>query len=163
MIGRTCDNFHFKEVGPVGKQQSLVYSLDQQTSIPLRVAAFSGPEQLKNHVPNWVWEAKTLDVVSGRHIVRSSTYSSFGVRKTEAGHWVSDLKMCRMIEVNEVTFDKPIEHAAFWPIFQPGVQVMDSIAKRRTEVPGKAPATRKQQRLACRSALFRMGALGSPQ
>jgi hypothetical protein len=146
VIGRACGSFHFRDVGPVGKQQSLVYSLDHETSVPLRVAAFRGPEQLKNRVPNWVWEAKTLDVVSGRHIARSSTYSSFGVRKTEAGHWVSDLTMCRLIEVNEVTFDKPIEHAAFWPIFEPGVQVMDSIAKRRTEVPGKAPATPESAR-----------------
>ena len=128
VIGRTCDNFHFKEVGPVGKQQSLVYSLDRETSIPLRIAAFSGPEQLESHVPNWVWEAKTLDLVSGRHVARSSTYSSFGVKKTDAGHWVSEPMMSRTIEVNEVTFDSPIAHAAFWPTFQSGAEVMDSIA-----------------------------------
>ncbi len=138
VIGRTCEDFHFKEVGPPGMQQSLVYSLDEETSVPLKIAAFSGPSQLRDQVPNWVWEATTLDKVSGRRFARSSTYASFRVTKAAAGHWDSKPDLSRTIQVTEVSFDTSIPHAAFWPTFQSGLHVLDSIAKRQYDTPGGA-------------------------
>jgi hypothetical protein len=136
VMERSCENFHFKGVGPAGRQQSLVYSLDEETSVPLKIAAFSGPEQLRDQTPNWVWEATTLDPVSGRHFARSSKYASFRVRKDETGLWVAKPDLSQTIHVKEIAFDNPIPHADFWPAFQPGVRVFDSIAKRSYEEPG---------------------------
>jgi len=142
VIGRICENFHFREVGLPGMQQSLVYSLDEQTSLPLKVAAFSSPVQVRDKMPSWVWEATTLDRVSGRHFALSSKYASFRVRKTAAGDWDSKPDLSSTIQVTEISFDTPIPHTAFWPDFQPGVRVLDSIAKRKYEIPGARPSTR---------------------
>jgi hypothetical protein len=130
VMGRTCENFHFKEVGPPGAQQSLVYSLDHATSVPLRVAAYSGPEQLRDRAPNWVWEASSLDNVADRHFARSSTDASFQVTKSGTGPWISKPDVSHTIEVTEISFDTPVARTDFWPTFQAGIRISDSIANR---------------------------------
>jgi len=147
VIDRTCDNFHFKEVGPPGMQQSLVYSLDEATSVPLKVAAFSGPAQVRDQMPNWVWEATTLDKVSNRNFARSSKYSSFKVTKSGTGDSVSEPALSQTILVTEISFDTSIPHADFWPTFQPRVHVLDSIAKRAYGTPGGATSTQAAARV----------------
>lgn len=143
VIERTCDDFLFKEVGPPGMKQSLVYSLDEETCVPLKIAAYSGPEQIRDNMPNWVLEATSLDDVSGRHFARSSKYASFRVTKSEDGVWVAEPDLTRTIHVDEIRFDAAIPKAAFWPEIQPGVFVLDAVAKRKYQTPGGAPPTRE--------------------
>jgi hypothetical protein len=143
VIERSCENFHFTAVGSGDRRQSLVYSLDETTSVPLKIAAFSGPEQIRDQVPNWVWEATTLDNVSGRHFATTSKYSSFRVKKADTGQWVSEPDLSQTILVNEIIFDTSIPHTEFWPNFQPGVRAFDSIAKRHYVTPGAAPSTQE--------------------
>ena len=142
VINRTCNVFHFKEVGLPGHEQSLVYWLDEATSVPLKIAAYRNPEQIREHVPNWVWEATTLDTISGRHYPRKSKYTSFRVTKDDAGHWAPKPHLSRTIETSEITFDDDIPKTAFWPTIQPGVQVFDAVAKKRKhyQTPGEPPA-----------------------
>ncbi len=120
-------------------KQSLVYCLDQETCAPLKVAAYSGAEQVRDKTPNWVWEATSLDNVSGRHFVRSSKYASFRVTKLETGRWASEPDLTQTIRVEEISFDSAVPRATFWPAIQPGVLVLDAIAKRRYQTPGGAP------------------------
>ncbi len=143
VIQRNCNDFHFKDVGPSGRKQSLVYSLDEETSVPLRIAAYADPDRLHDGMPNWVWEAATLDKVSDRHFPLSSTYSSFRVTKTDTGQWTSRPDLTRTIQVKEITFDAAIPHTAFWPTIQPGVLVLDAITKRKYREPGGAPTTKE--------------------
>jgi hypothetical protein len=143
VIQRICNNFRFKRAGPRGPDQSLVYSLDEQTSVPLRVAAYYNPDQLRSKAPNWVWEAKTLDEASGRHFVRTSTFSSFLVKKADTDLWVSEPSLSQTIQVEEITFDAAIPRTSFWPTTQPGTRVSDTIAKRKFQVPGGKPSTRE--------------------
>ena len=143
MIQRTCNNFLFKNVGPHGREQSLVYSLDEATSVPLKIAAYSSPDRLRDQMPNWVWEATTLDRVSDRHFPLNSSYASFRVAKTETGQWTSQPGLKQIIRVEEITFDAAILHTAFWPTIQPGTRVLDAIAKRKYQVPGGAATTQE--------------------
>jgi hypothetical protein len=140
VVSRSCNLFHFKEVGLPGHKQSLVYSLDEETSVPLKVAAYRNPEQIRENVPNWVWEATTLDTISGRHYPRKSKYSSFRVSKGDDGHWVSKPHLSKTIDTSEITFDADIPKTAFWPAIQPGVLVFDGVAKKHYQTPGGTPA-----------------------
>jgi hypothetical protein len=143
VIERTCNRFHFRAVGPPGARESLVYSLDETTSVPLKIAAYANPDQIGDQAPNWVWEATTLDGVSGRHYPRASKYSSFRVTRTDSGGWASKPTLSKMIKVDEIAFDVAIPKATFWPTIQPGVKVWDSIAKRHYQTPGAVQLTRE--------------------
>ena len=143
VIGRACNIFHFRDVGPSDRKQSLVYALDEATSVPLRVAAYADPKQIRDQVPNWVWVAATLDEVSDRHYPKSSTYASFKVTQTQSGQWIATPKLSQVINVSEVVFDAAIPKSTFWPVIQPGVLVLDSIAKRKIQTPGGELSTQK--------------------
>ncbi len=75
VIGRSCHVFHFPDVGLPGQEQSLVYALDRETAVPLRVVAYANPGRIRDELPSWTWEAKTLDRVGDHHYPLSSLYS----------------------------------------------------------------------------------------
>ena len=143
VIGRTCNNFHFKEVGPSNAKQSLVYSLDEATSLPLKIGAYASPDRIRSGAPSWVWEATTLDEVSGRHYPLASKYSTFRVTQAKDGRCISEPALSKVITVKEITFDAAIAKATFWPTIEPGVNVWDSIAKRQYRAPGAVGSTRE--------------------
>lgn len=96
---RACDLFHFRDVGPPNMKQSLVYALDEETSVPLRIAAYSNPDRVRDRMPNWVWEATTLDRVADRHFPLNSTYASFYLSKSDKGQWVSKPDLTRSLSL----------------------------------------------------------------
>lgn len=139
IIGRRCNLFHFRDVGPAKGKQSLVYALDDETSIPLKVSAYANPSQILERSPNWVWEAASFDTVSGHHIPLSSTYRLFapGVQADSSGV-ARPVVMTQTISVKEVTFNTVIPKATFWPsAYPPGVTVLDGLRNRSYVVPGK--------------------------
>jgi hypothetical protein len=137
VIGRDCDVYHFREVaGQAGKTQSLIYALDRETGIPLRVSAYPHPEQIEQATPNWVWEAKTVDRDGGGPIARTSTYASYKLTRGDDGRWSSSPNLFQDIRVEEVEFNGAVAKSSFWPTLQPGVSVFDSIKKASYEVPG---------------------------
>ena len=142
VIGRSCDVFHFKSVGEGTHSQSLVYSLDKATGVPLRVAAYRNPDKVRENVPNWVWSAPTLDQVGKRHIPKSSTLSYFMSVKADNGEQVNKLDILQSIRVVNVEYDLALPASTFWPVFQPGVVVTDEIKRTTVTVPG-GPATPK--------------------
>lgn len=142
VIGRTCDVFHFKSAGSVEHPQSLVYFLDKATGVPLRVAAYADPEKLRDNIPNWIWEAKTLDKVGKRHIPFSSTLTYYRSFKTDKGELVNKLDIFQSIQVVKVEYDLELPKSTFWPAYQPGIVVIDQIKHTSTSVPG-GPAMEK--------------------
>jgi len=136
VIGRICDVFHFKSVGPPRFPQSLVYCLDRATAVPLRVGAYSDPERIRAEIPNWIWEAKSLDSVGGRHLVLSSTLSVYRLFKSDDGKLENKLDIFQTIRVTRAEFDVDLPRSTFWPAYQPGVEVIDTISHRTYTVPG---------------------------
>ncbi len=124
VMGRPCLVFHFKDIG-VRRHQSLVFALDKQTAIPLKVTAYDDAEAITEQRPNWDWEAKSLDVVGGRHFPRLSRNVTYAWTKGKSGEWVSRVTITQEIHVDEIDFDVGIPDAEFWPVFQPGCQILD--------------------------------------
>jgi hypothetical protein len=136
VIERICDNFHFRDVGPAGRKQSLVYSLDRETSVPLKIVAYANPDRIREGSPNWSWQATSLDKISGRHYPLRSTYASSQRSKADPGRPTSEPDVKQTIRVEEIEFDAAIPKTTFWPTFQPGVAVADTVSKHKFRVPG---------------------------
>ncbi len=134
VIGRPCDVFLFKAVGPADRKEDLVYHLDKQTSVPLKVACFIQPEHLAIDRPYWTWEATTLDDVEGHHVPLSSLRTKFVVK--DASREVRpQVNMTTAIGVDEVEFDREIPATAFWPAYQDDVPVIDLIHGKTIHAP----------------------------
>ena len=136
VIGRACLNFHFRNAGSAERKQSLVYSFDEATCVPLKIAAYAKSDQIPERVPNWVWEATTLDDISGRHYPKTSKHSAFRVSRSETGQWISRPYLSKTIQVSEISFDAAVPKSTFWPATEPGTFVLDAIAKKKYQVPG---------------------------
>ncbi len=127
VIGRRCDVFHFKKVGPPDRPHSLVYFLDKATAVPLKVSAYDDPDHIQGQAPNWVWEAKTLDHVSGRHFLPlSSVYRHYSRLDAGGGRLETKIDEVQAIRIVQAEFDISIPESTFWPVPQPGVSVIDT-------------------------------------
>ncbi len=142
VIGRRCDDFRFKDIGPADRRQTLIYSLDRVTGLPLRVVSYKSAELLVQEKPAWTWEANSIRRVGDRSIVDKSTYSMFVVKKSADGEWESKHDMTQAIRVEEVAFDEVYPDGDFWPTIQPGVMVMDQIAGKTYQSPGPKPESK---------------------
>lgn len=82
--------------------------------------------------PNWVWEAKTLDRISGQHFLPlSSVYSAYFLQTGAGGaklEWKLDV--FQSIRIVHAEFDTAIPSTTFWPIPQAGVTIQDMTARR---------------------------------
>jgi hypothetical protein len=105
--------------------------LDRETSVPLKVAAYETPERIQSDTPNWEWQAKSFDHISGRHYLPLS--SEYQIRpRPEPGAPKSEAlgRVRQSIRIVHAEFDSPIPSATFWPVVEPGVRVIDSTAPR---------------------------------
>jgi hypothetical protein len=126
VAGRSCDGFLFSAVPGGNTSQDLVYQLDDATSMPLKVEAFSNQSRYKAGKPSWSWEAITLDVVQGYHVSLNSRYTGFIVKDDVA----STTQLTEDYKVESITFNEKHPASAFWPTLQNGVFVNDLIAKK---------------------------------
>lgn len=134
VLGRACDVFLFSNVGLTG-QQDHIYHLDKSTSVPLKVEFYRNPGDREANRPLILWTAKSLDTVQGYPIVRESVQLNYtGEDDT--------LSMTREYRVESVAFNKEFPKSTFWPEFQPGAVVFDTIANKSVyQVPGAEGAT----------------------
>ncbi len=77
VIERDVDFFLFPRVRWGMMEQDLVYSLDRETSIPIKVESFKNEEARATNQPGWTWTARKLDFIQGHPIVVSSEHHSF--------------------------------------------------------------------------------------
>lgn len=145
VIGRPCEVFHFKAVGSAAKTQLLAYYLDRATAVPLKVVACGGPDELRDDMPNWKWEATSLDNVGKHHFPLASTYTSFVRLKGADGKVESLPQMFQTIKVTSIKYDAPVAESTFWPVYQPGLEVDDNISHRTIKVPGGDVQAKKGQ------------------
>jgi hypothetical protein len=124
--GRASNVFIFRAVPGTKSTQDLVYHLDDQTSVPIKVEAFANESRRVADKPSWVWEALTLDEVQGFHVPLRSRYKSFIVRDTSA----SQEKMIEDYTINTVQFNENHPASKFWPVQDNGVFINDLIAKK---------------------------------
>jgi len=147
VIGRPCDRYLFREVKSAGAPQSLVYALDSATSVPLMVAAYKDVDHVNAERPYWVWEAVTLDTVSGYHYPLKSKYSSY-LLTSNGNEETPRIDMTQSIEVKTIEYDVAYPASTFWPKAPAGVTVLDTIAKKTTVVPGPVPPKQAQAKVA---------------
>lgn len=129
VIRRTCDVFYFKQVGRADRKEQVVYHLDKETSVPLKVACYTSPDLLRIDRPLWMWEATSLDAVSGHHLPLTSRWTRFIVRDADKNK-PPKINMTRDIHVDDVRFDEEVPKSVFWPVLQNGALVTDRFKDR---------------------------------
>jgi hypothetical protein len=138
VIGRPCDVFVFKSVGPPDRKEDLVYYLDKQTSVPLKVSCYIKPEHLEMDRPLWSWEATTLNDQGDHHVAMASLWTRFVV-KNASREVAPKVNMTAAITVDEVELDRDIPVTSFWPAYGDEVRTIDLIHPRAVRAP--APRT----------------------
>ena len=116
--------------------QDLVYDLDAETAIPIRVRSYLGnlnENDLDSSPPAWTWTALSVDSIQGFHMPLRSSMISYG----GAGISATDKRMAIEVKVESLSYDKSYPKETFWPVIQPGTTVLDSIKKTQYAVPGK--------------------------
>ena len=131
VAGRDCEIFRFAQVEWTSPQD-LVYHLDKETSIPLKVESFRDRASFDAGKPLWVWTADKLERVDGHPVVRDSTQVDYAAGGAEPA-------FTRTFRVESIAFDKDYPASTFWPVFQPGVGVLDVIAGKSYREPGADP------------------------
>jgi len=133
VLHRPCDVFLFRAVGMAERKDDLVYYLDKETSVPLKLVCYTSSELRLNNRPLWAWEATTLDAVSGHHVPLESVWKRFVVKGAEASA-APKVDYTQTIHVNECIFDETIASSEFWPSYTPGVRVIDRIDRKSFRV-----------------------------
>ncbi len=132
IIDRPCDLFLFERV-PSAVPQDHVYYLDRETGVPLHVMSFLDRPARERNEPVWTWTAESLDEVDGHHIPFKSTMVA-PLRGPQKG-----ITITHHFTVSSVQFDQKYPPSMFWPTYQPGLGVVDTISNKTMIVPGKAP------------------------
>jgi hypothetical protein len=125
VMGRECNVFLFPQVR-WGRPQDQVYFLDKETSIPLKVETYWDEAARLRNDPMGVWTAESLDQDQGYYLPHNSTGITFGPDKAPA--------YTNQFKVESVVFNKEYPASTFWPTFQPGVNVFDSVNPGATKV-----------------------------
>ena len=139
---RPTEVFLFPRVKWGMVEQDLVYDLDKETSVPVRVRSYGrrfNRETFEGDTPNWDWTALTLDTVDGYHLPLRSSHVSHA---RAGGKATAEKRSSSEIVVESVHFNKSFPASTFWPVVEPGVLVRDLIKKTTTTT---APAKEAQQ------------------
>ena len=136
-LGRPCDLYLFGKLRLAAAPLDAVYYLDQETSLPMKVEFY---RIASNRLPGSavrIWEAKTFDSTEGvRHFPLKSQNTYF--KGGEAYNFNS-------VTVTGIHYDRDYAASTFWPTFQPGVAVNDSIKKTFTQIPDPASPSKAQK------------------
>ncbi len=143
ILGRKCDDWLFEQVKwPVPQDQ--IFTLDQETGIPLKVTSFLNAEHRTQNKPLFSWVADTLDTVNGHAIVRKSHQVDYnpGLPAASSDSPASPSGLpatlfARKFVVQSVEFNKDYPASTFWPVIEPGVRVFDSITGKDYVQPGR--------------------------
>lgn len=133
--GRKSLVFLFPKVKWAMAIQDLVYDLDQETSIPIRLRSFLGnldENDVDGSQPAWTWTALSVDTVQGFHMPLRSSMVSYGGRNAAA----SDKRRTLDLTIESLQYNKKYPKETFWPVIQPGVEVINSIEKTQYVIPG---------------------------
>jgi hypothetical protein len=137
ILGKSTEIILFPRVKWGMTVQDLVYDLDKQTCIPLRIRFFVDTidkNTFSTVTPAWEWRAQTLDEVQGFHMpLRSESLQYDTV--------TSATRTTRQFSIESIKYNASHPASTFWPVPQPGVQVIDSIKKSSFVVPPRKAET----------------------
>lgn len=129
VLDRPCERFLFTNLNVTKAPVDEVYFLDEQTGVPLRVEIYRAGTDRKQEDMAGFWEAKSLDEVQGgRHLPLASTAKTYHSRGEHKG----DLWLQREINVTQIRYDHKFPASTFWPKFEPGVQIINSLHNKKT-------------------------------
>lgn len=131
-LGREGELFLFSGVTWFRQPVDLVYLLDRETGLPLKVTCYASAEARENSDPLWTWEADTFDQVGDHHFPLQSTELAFVPGQ-------ADPRMTRTLTVKECAFDKSYPKTLFQPAIQPGASVWDVVNNKNWVQRGAAP------------------------
>jgi hypothetical protein len=129
VLDRDCDVFLFSNVN-IHLPEDAVYYLDSATSVPLRVDYFKAGSREDKDLHS-SWQARSLDEVDGHHVPLVSEIQYY-VRGEGLGH----LSKSVTDTATEVHFDRAYPASTFWPKYEPGVKVNDTLKHKVIQVPG---------------------------
>ena len=136
VIGRDCEIFLFPQVQWMVPQDQVFY-LDKTTGVPLKVDAYRDAAARERNKPLWSWTVESLGEVDGHFVPLKSSEVSFDREGVEV--------MARQIDVESIAFNKDYPASMFWPVVQPGVTVIDSIANKMSVTPGQPKPELKKE------------------
>lgn len=131
VLGRPCRRFLFQQVRWAVPQDQ-VFWIDEATGVPLKVEAYRVGSAREEGEAQSVWTAEALEDVQGHPVVTRSSQTAYAQGKPFMG-W--------SYRVESIEFDKDYPASQFWPTFQPGVMVLDSVANKAYQVPGGEAAS----------------------
>ncbi|MGE3822114.1 MAG: hypothetical protein AB7I30_22090 [Isosphaeraceae bacterium] len=141
VCGRSCTVYHFPGVAGARSTQTLVYALDDETAVPLRVTAYRDAEAIERGRPNWEWVTLELGSVGDLSYAKESRHTSYTF---EEGRLVPRIVETHVVE--RVELDKSFKETDFWPVFRPGDYVDDLIARKDYHIgPNGKPLVRPPQ------------------
>lgn len=136
VIGRPCDVFLFKAVGPPERREDFLYYLDKKTSVPLKVSCYVRQEHLAMDKPYWAWQAVTLDEMGERHVPSTSNWTLFAVKDATPDS-APRLKLNVAIKVDAIEFDSNVSESTFHPSYPEGTRVVDLVNHKAGRVHGR--------------------------
>ena len=134
--GREVDVFLFPRVRWAMVDQDLVYALDTESAIPVRVQSFRSDADRIADRPDWEWAATKLDVVQGHSVVIESEHKTWSRGKSAPPR---TLFRNATETVESIEFDGRHPASTFWPQVQGDAKVLDAIAGKVTLPPDPAP------------------------
>lgn len=113
VLDRPCESYQFSEALRRKEAQNLVlvYDLDEETGLPLRIKSSSIDRG------ETVWEAMELDRADGYPFVRKSR-----IQTTRPDGSIASKSTTTITEIH---FNRKHPESKFWPIIDPGAQVTD--------------------------------------
>jgi hypothetical protein len=129
VIGRTTHIFKFPPVRFPMINQSLIYNLDATRGIPLRVESYDTERAGDENSLHWRWEALSVDQVGSFYFPLRSKQTTFHL--DSSGHVQ---KSATYDNKCVVKYNDKYSKETFWPVFQPGVSVFDSITMKHYRI-----------------------------
>jgi hypothetical protein len=130
ILGRDCVKVLFRDVKHPNGPRLAVYTLDRAEAVPLAVAFYLDPGHYESGTPEYTWRATALETLGGRLVPKTSVKEVFNSGGEGLTARVEST-------VKEISFDRDYPRSEFWPTLQPGVLVIDQIARTRSVVPGE--------------------------
>jgi hypothetical protein len=122
-LNRECDRFLFTGVPGKPDEVSLVYWLDRATGMTLRFEHYDDARARAAGTPHYVWNALSLDEVSGHHLALRSELLQYDPKSTDPHRIMLEYK----ITTKKVQFDQDYPATMFWPSITNQTKVIDMI------------------------------------
>jgi hypothetical protein len=128
--GFRCLAFEFPDILWAKLRQTIVYSIDVERGIPIRVESFEVADRTRRQ---WVWEVKELTTVDG-HSFPARMIMIHYTRGKDGSPIIEESRFRN--ELVSIAFNKTYPATLFQPTLLPGTRVRDDLAKKDYLIPG---------------------------